>query len=128
MGSQIPLWVDSVEKVGSRSLKKIRLNDNAIFDLVCLPPQIDYGRLGLTRSHAMRSPASFSKDITYNAEKCCSAGEQTFSTVLVMSDKTQAEHNGSALPPIADMTADIDFCRKDQEETSARLPRAQQPV
>jgi len=28
-----------------------------------------------------------------------------------MSDKTQAEHNGSAHPPIADMTADIDFCR-----------------
>ena len=30
---------------------------------------------------------------------------------MVMSDKTQAEHNGSAHPPIADMEADIDFCR-----------------
>ena len=28
-----------------------------------------------------------------------------------MSDKTQAEHNESAHPPIADMQADIDFCR-----------------
>jgi len=28
-----------------------------------------------------------------------------------MSDKTQAEHNESAHPPITDMTADIDFCR-----------------
>ena len=60
---------DSVEKVGSRSLKEIRLNDNAIFDLICLPPQVDYGRLGLTRSRAMRSPASFPKDSAYDAEK-----------------------------------------------------------
>ena len=29
----------------------------------------------------------------------------------VMSDKAQAEHNESAYPPIADMKADIDFCR-----------------
>ena len=63
------LMADSVEKVGSRSLKEIRLNDDAIFDLICLPPQIDYGRLGLTRSRAMRSPASFSKDSAYDAEK-----------------------------------------------------------
>ena len=61
--------VDSVEKVGSRSLKEIRLNDNAIFDLICLPPQIDYGRLGLTRSRAIRSPAAFPKDSAYDAEK-----------------------------------------------------------
>jgi len=32
-------------------------------------------------------------------------------SLLVMSDKTQAEHNESALPPIADMKADVDFCR-----------------
>ena len=60
---------DSVEKVGSRLLKEIRLNDNAIFDLICLPPQTDYGRLGLTRSRPMRSPASFPKDSAYDAEK-----------------------------------------------------------
>jgi len=60
---------DSVEKVRSRSLTEIRLNDDAIFDLICLPPQIDYGLLGLTRSRAMRSPASFSKNSAYGAEK-----------------------------------------------------------
>jgi hypothetical protein len=64
-----PLRADSVEKVRSRSLKEIRLNSDAIFDLICLPPQIDYGRLGLTRSRAMRSPASFSKESTCDAEK-----------------------------------------------------------
>ena len=64
-----PQMADSVEKVGSRSLKEIQLNDNAIFDLICLPPQIDYGRLGLTRSRAMRSPASFPKDSAYDAAK-----------------------------------------------------------
>ena len=47
------------EKVRSRSLTEIRLNDNAIFDLICLPLQIDYGRFGLTRSRAMRSPHVF---------------------------------------------------------------------
>ena len=31
--------------------------------------------------------------------------------IWVMSDKTQAEHNESAHPPIADVKADIDFCR-----------------
>jgi len=36
-------------------------------------------------------------------------GATPFSTVSVMSDKAQAEHNESALPPIADMKADIDF-------------------
>jgi hypothetical protein len=46
------LLTDSVEKVESRSLLEIRLNNNAILDLICLPPQIDYGRLGLTRSRA----------------------------------------------------------------------------
>ena len=45
------------------------LNDNAIFDLICLPLQIDYGRLGLTRTRPMRSPASLSKDSAYDAEK-----------------------------------------------------------
>jgi len=64
MGKSTPIFrrrlmADSVEKVGSRSLKEIQLNDNAIFDLICLPPQIDYGRLGLTRSRAMRSPHVF---------------------------------------------------------------------
>ena len=63
------LLADSVEKVGSRSLKEIRLNDDAIFDLICVRPEIDYGRLGLTRSIAMRSPASFSKNSAYGAEK-----------------------------------------------------------
>ena len=29
-----------------------------------------------------------------------------------MGDKTQAEHNESAHSPIADMRADIDFCRE----------------
>jgi hypothetical protein len=71
---------DSVEKVRSRSLKEIRLNDDVIFDLVCLPPQIDYGRLGLTRSCAMRSPASFLKVSAYDAEKSLRCRRQTFST------------------------------------------------
>ena len=70
----------SVEKVGSRSLKEIRRNDDAIFDLVCLPPQIDCGRLGLIRSRGMRSPASVSKVSAHDAEKIRSAGEQAFST------------------------------------------------
>jgi len=52
----------SVEKVRSRSMKEIRPNDDAIFGLICLPPQIDYGRLGLTPARAMWSPTSFWKD------------------------------------------------------------------
>ena len=42
-----------------------------------------------------------------------------------MSDKTQAEHNESAYPPIADMGADIDFCRSGPHQTSLRAPNAQ---
>ena len=53
-----PHMADFVEKVRSRSLKEIRPNDDAIFGLICLPPQIDYGRLGLTAPCIMRSPAS----------------------------------------------------------------------
>ena len=47
----------------------------------------------------------------------------------VMSDKTQAQHNESAHPPIADMRADIDFCRSGPPpdscaaKKSAALPR-----
>jgi len=63
------LRADSVEKVRSRSLKEIRLNSDAIFDLICLPPQIDYGLLGLTRSRAIRVPRAFSKNSAYGAEK-----------------------------------------------------------
>jgi hypothetical protein len=69
---------DSVEKVESRSLLEIRLNDNAILDLTCLPPQIDYGRLGFTRLRAMRSPASFSKDGAYDAEKIAACPQTDF--------------------------------------------------
>jgi len=54
----VRLASDSVEKVRSRSMKEIRPNDDAIFGLICLPPQIDYGRLGLTAPCIMRSPAS----------------------------------------------------------------------
>src|SRR3954454_1714264 len=72
------LLTDSVEKVESRSLLEIRLNDNAILDLTCLPPQIDYGRLGFTRSRAMRSPASFSKDGAYDAEKIAACPQTDF--------------------------------------------------
>src|SRR5262245_53305419 len=59
------LVADSVEKVESRSLRKIRLNDAAIFDLIRLPPQIDYGRLGLTLTGAMRSLTSLPKGGAY---------------------------------------------------------------
>src|SRR4249919_3533662 len=41
--ARLPHMADSVEKVGSRSLKKLRLDHHAVFD-----PQIDCGRLGLT--------------------------------------------------------------------------------
>ena len=61
--------VDSVEKVESRSLQEIHLNADQIFDLICLLPQIDWVRLGLTRQRAMRSPTSFSKVSAYEAEK-----------------------------------------------------------
>ena len=50
------LWVDCVEKVESRSLLEIRRNDDAIFGLIWLPTQINYGRLGLTGPRIMRSP------------------------------------------------------------------------
>jgi len=72
------LRADSVEKVRSRSLKEIRLNSDAIFDLICLPPQIDYRHLGLTRSRAMRSPASFSKDSAYGAEEIAACPQADF--------------------------------------------------
>jgi hypothetical protein len=39
-----------------------------------------------------------------------------------MSDKTQAEHNESAHPPIADMKADIDFCRSGSIASIERRP------
>jgi len=64
MGKSTPIFrrrlmADSVEKVGSRTLQEFRLNDGAIFDLICLLAQIDCGRFGLTRSRAMRSPRVF---------------------------------------------------------------------
>jgi|GEM_PF-4398391 len=60
---------DSVEKVESRWLPKIRRNDDAIFGLIWLLTQISYGRLGLTGPRIMRSPASVSKISAYDAEK-----------------------------------------------------------
>jgi len=51
---------DSVEKVGSRTLQEFRLNDGAIFDRICLPAQIDFGRFGLTRSRGLNPGQAFS--------------------------------------------------------------------
>ena len=68
------LMADSVEKVGSRSLKEIRLNANAIFDLICLPPQIDDGRLGLTRSRVVRPRGTQDRDDDEHQLRRCLSG------------------------------------------------------
>ena len=75
---------DSVEKVGSRSLKKFRLDHHAVFD-----PQIDCGRLGLTRPRATRSPASFSKHSAYDAQRISQRGNaplRLFFQLLILDD------------------------------------------
>ena len=79
------------------------------------------GRIGVELGEALKAEArrrvsngSFIGYQTYAAQAARELGQANPAPPCrrwVMSDKTQAEHNESAHPPIADMTADIDFCR-----------------
>jgi hypothetical protein len=53
-------------------------NDDAIFGLIWLPTQINYGRLGLTGPRIMRSPASVSKISAYDAENFAVSANRLF--------------------------------------------------
>ena len=48
--------------------------------------------------------------------------------IRVMSDKAQAEHSLSALPPIADMKAEIDFRRSGPQADIAGADHAGRPT
>jgi hypothetical protein len=72
------LLADSVEKVESRSFAEIRLDGSEIFGLIWLPPQIDYGHLGLTWPRIMRPPASLSRNEAYGPGKIAPCPQTDF--------------------------------------------------